>query len=341
MGIAGTNDYTLLIQGPILSVGRTGKTFYTPLSKDSFVNYDCHPNLIKLVSDFGNRFCKIYIITWDNELIDTSVFLNFKNCEVVQLKNPTPNIIIDNQQFPTDFNNKYKQFYALTKGAALTESKKGEYIVKTRTDQYLDLDLLLKEHKEYLLEDKRNRNKIFVPYVFRENYLVSDFYFVAEKEIFIKFTSSMLWGDYLEFNSSVHLDMSLKYAFLHFRDQLMIPDRTFFLNSFRKNINRDKVILQNFLTANVYSAFSESIVDSIIWRGQSLVFPSKSKDSYVFHRNFNSLLMNENKYSKSGLADLLFINFPSFFAVKFPKLRKTFIYELILSTFKLIKKILK
>jgi hypothetical protein len=335
-------NYSLLIQGPILSKGRTGKTFFNnELNKNSIVDYYCEDNIFKLISEFGYLFSKIRIITWDNEQINESRFSNFGNCSVLKLKNITPNLVIDNKKLPTDFNNKYKQFYSLSKGLESIKDDNSEYIIKVRTDQYLDISGLIQEHQKAISNNLNEKNKIFVPYINVSNYLPSDFYFVATKTIFTNFVDAMMWGNYTEFNSSVHIDMSLKYTYIHFREEIKIHPRTFFLNSFNKNPNKDKIILCNFLTTNIYSIFSSNIIDTVIWRGDKMELHPKETKSYAFSNNNINIILDVNNYKKSSFLDYLYINVPSYLIVRYPFIRDTFIHRIISRLFRTIKKIFK
>lgn len=333
-------NYALLIQGPISSPGRTGTTFFNKaLNKDSIVEYNCENNLIKILTDFGHLFKQVYIVTWSNEILNESLFEKFKNCSILKLQNITPNIKIDNKQLPTDFNNKYKQFYAMSKGLELI--KDTEFVIKTRTDQYLNLQALIDEHKSSIETNREHIKRIYIPYINKINYLPSDFYFIATTKTLTEFSNAMLWGNYLEFNSSVHIDMSLKYLFLHHKNKLNVSTKTYFLNSFDKNPNQDKVKMKNYLTRNVYKLFSSSILEQTTWRGDPILLNEEAKSKFIFSKTENSLIIDETQYKKTTFTDFLYINIPSYLVVKYPRIRNTVIEFLIKKVHFFLKKLLK
>jgi hypothetical protein len=338
-----SSNYTLLIQGPILSSGRTGITaFNQPITGEAIVNYNCEKNILKLLSDFGHLFKNISIITWENEEIKEALFEKNKNCTILKLSNNVPVLKIRNQNLPTDFNNKFKQFYALSKGLKQIEgTDESDYVIKLRTDQYVDLQGLISEHQRAIREDELNLQKIFVSFIGKINYSVSDFYFVATKKKLIDFVDSMLWGNYIEFNSSVHLDMSLKYTYLHHRHIIGIPTKTYFINSFDKNPNQDKAQLKKYLTENIYKPFSLDIYLKTVWRGD-LISPTQAlKDSLIFSDKDVDFFLKENKIRKSTIFDFLYINIPSYIFVKFPFVKNTIIGSFIKFGYQLLNKVFK
>ena|ERR1043165_1640648 len=321
-----SSDYNLLIQGPILSPGRTGTTFFNnELSESSIVYYQSEQNILALLNDFSYLFRSIAVITWDNETLDEALIRKFENVQIIKLQNITPSIRIDNRKLPTDFNNKFKQFYALAKGSELFMNNEAAFTIKIRTDQYVPLDKMIREHRNAIETNAHNLTRIFIPYINKKKYLPSDFYFAAKKSIFHEFVTAMLWNNYLEFNSSVHIDMSLKYAYLYHRKKINLPDRIYFLNSFDKNINRDKVILQNYLNENVFALFSFSLLENTTWRGDRISLDEKATESFAFSDKNSVMLLDPGRYKSSGLLDLIYTNIPSLVVVKLPSLRNTWV----------------
>ncbi len=326
-----SSDYTLLIQGPILSMGRTGATSSKDLTRDSIVNYECEDLLVTIIKEFGYLFSKILIITWQDEKIDEARFSVFKDCRIIKLQDIAPRLVVGKRNLPTDFNNKYKQFYALSQGVEFVDT---EYVVKIRTDQYIDLKMLLEEHQSAIKANSADKDKLYIPFIISSNFLVSDFYFVSTKKLFSEYVKAMIWNNYLEFNSSVHIDLSLKYAYVHHRDRLRLPLRTYFLNSFSKNNNQDKVTLRNFLSTTVYKLLSVDIYNTIIWRGDK----TQITPNAIFLNDSHTLLLDKNEFRKSNFRDHIYINVPSFLAVRFPFIRGTFIQKWISKLYKLVKK---
>lgn len=327
-------SYSLLIQGPILSSGRTGVTIFNKdLTADSIVNYDCENQLFSIIEEFQHVFHSIFIVTWENEKITESRFLKFKNCRIIKLPDVAPQLIIGNRNLPTDFNNKYKQFYALSKGIEFVDT---EYVVKIRTDQYIDLKMLVEEHQAALTMNRSDKDKIYIPFINNSNFLVSDFYFVSAKKIFQSFVNSMIWGDYLEFTSIIHIEFSLKYVYLNHRHELPIPLRTYFINSFGKKNNRDKVILMNFLSTTIYRLLSSDVYRTLIWRGDKI---QHIQPDLVFKDNGHLLLLDKTRFRRSNFLDYMYINIPSYLIVRFPFLKGTLIHFWINALYKKVNRL--
>jgi hypothetical protein len=320
-------DYNLIIQGPILSPGRTGKTLNDPLTKEAIVDFRCEQTIIDTIEKYGHHFGKILVVTWQSEEFDESLLSPYPNCEFIKLVDLAPTLVLRKQRLPTDFNNKFKQFYACAEAAQRLQQRDEKFILKIRTDQLVDLDRLLQEHRHAVTNDSSKSNKVFVPYIVNQTFMISDFYILSEKKTFEKFCSSMLWGNYLEFNSSVHLDLSLKYAYVEHREKLNISTRTYFLNSFNKHVNSDKITLRNYLVRYVYEAFSKELIETTIWRGDTIRYDYDDGTVNTYSARFNDLYRKEGVVRKVGLKDLLYINIPSYVVVKLPFLRGTFIHS--------------
>ena len=63
----------LLIQGPLKSVGRSGKTESADLSKikdTDVISYDCRKLISLLVKKYAYLFDQIILSTWDDEIFE-------------------------------------------------------------------------------------------------------------------------------------------------------------------------------------------------------------------------------------------------------------------------------
>src|SRR3989344_3877342 len=130
----------LVIQGALLSVGRTGnKLHQTPeqLKKEGgVIEYDCRENIQKIIDDFGHLFDEIVVSVFDNQLKDGD---GWRGAKIVSAADPGG---IKQEGHYKD-NNKYRQFLSTLNGLKELEKSGVQYAVKTRTDIYLDLEKLV------------------------------------------------------------------------------------------------------------------------------------------------------------------------------------------------------
>lgn len=59
----------LIIQGPLQSFGKSGRTAAQKLNlgDEGLVHYDCLSNIQRIGDEFGDLFCEIILSTWDTE----------------------------------------------------------------------------------------------------------------------------------------------------------------------------------------------------------------------------------------------------------------------------------
>ena len=73
---------SLIIQGPLISIGVSGKT----MGNDrGVVSYDCIDNINTIISNYGDMFHEIIISTWDDGV---HVNYNPKGARVIRIHNP-------------------------------------------------------------------------------------------------------------------------------------------------------------------------------------------------------------------------------------------------------------
>lgn len=281
-------EYSLVIQGPILSIGRTGKTHIgyknKEASKQLIVNYNCIENIQQLLRTYAHLFKEIVIVTWVDELIEESDIAFCENCRLVKIEDITPSF--KSSFHPTGQINLLKQFLSFKKGIEeLSTDHKEHYVVKVRTDQFLDLEALLKAHKESLEEEKAH--KIYVPYF--SNYEIADFYFVGRKNILLDFCNAVMdLPSYPQFNIvgfSVHLIMPLLYWLSKERESYADILNVFFLKAYTDLIKiGDKEIpnsqlLYRFVDKldQYFTALPLEVYTSIIWRGDQMITGGSSR----------------------------------------------------------------
>ncbi|WP_018344824.1 WavE lipopolysaccharide synthesis family protein [Cytophaga aurantiaca] len=290
-----TIKYSLLIQGPILSKGRSGKTYKDKVAEQTIVNYDCLPNIKELLKNYSHLFSEVVLTTWKDEVLAEEE-LSAYPCKIVKLDNPTPEILLSEKvKFPTDINNKYKQFYSCLKGVEAFDASKCDYVVKVRTDQFFNINDLIEEHRTFLKSSGSDvSHKLFVPFINKQKYLVNDFYFIGSYDVLRSVSKSMLAFNYFEFNSSVHLEISLKHSYLNYFKELNVNTRDYFVNTLDVNYSFQGNKIRNFLTAEFYQCFSSNVYGTLYWRGEKIVVEDQYENTLAFNENFNTLFVRED-----------------------------------------------
>ena len=132
--------------GPLVSYGKTGKTmFYTPLqltsTKNSMKSYNCLENVSNILVSSEQIFHETLLVTWEDNNISKS------------LTNSNVLILNDEHKFegkvaamsgPRKWNNVLKQAKTTYEGVLALEKLGCEYVVKTRTDMEINLEMLSK-----------------------------------------------------------------------------------------------------------------------------------------------------------------------------------------------------
>ena len=211
----------LIIQGPIVSIGRSGKSYHTPgpqVKSKHITKYNCKENIIRIIDNYREIFDQIILSTWDDETISCDL----EGVQIIKMsKNKVPKVDDwkGNQNKYIKKNNMYFQFYSLKEACKLIMDDI-THIIKIRTDQYLDL----KKIEDFFKNDYQE-NTLVVPHLFKDNGKTPDFYIGANKKTFIFFVNSMFYKNKkvpLIFHNSVHYQICLKFGYLLFKDEIPI-----------------------------------------------------------------------------------------------------------------------
>ncbi len=321
--------YHLIIQGPILSKGRNGKTNWnTQLTNDSIVDYNCVDNINKIIQNFDHVFESIVIVTWNTEKIEEHELCASKKVKLVKLEDVTPNLMRGKTQLPTSINNKFKQFYSCAKAFEFMHGKPQDYVIKFRTDQYLDLAEFVSWHKKQVLAGYGNR--LFVPYISRDKYNVSDFYFIAPYQKMQEFFEAVIADKFAEFNPNVHIEISLKYAYYQFRKNLRLPRIAYFLNTFYKRPCYESVTMVNFLTTQVYLGINAELQRDLYWRGEKVLWPLEFFSNMATFENWDTLKIQKIPSKRIRIWNFfLYSNIALYMNVVWSLPKKSFLYKIL------------
>lgn len=301
------NKKHLVIQGPTLSIGRTGKN-YVGYDPKTFVHYNCIDNINRLIKDFGHLFDTIVISTWDTEQITLNqISTESQNVKLLKLAETALNDGAD--KLPKGMNI-YKQFFSTLEGVlSIDHISDTDIVFKIRTDQYLDLERVIQEY---------HPERINIPSVDETN-AMSDFYIVSSakrmKELCLSILNfrevSALSGLFLDVHRLMFLGLFYQSKGIEIASSLDY----YFLRSFSKWIkfSNGKIIsnckqghdVETFIGEN-YHVLPVDILKQLEWRGETFVpLESKTLHSSVTTRStasiniFNRYIYtNPSKYPK-------------------------------------------
>jgi hypothetical protein len=198
------NSYSsmLIIQGPIESVGRTGKSLHNPnggIGLDSIVRFDSSATINEYISNYSTLFDLIVVSTWDSE--DTSRLISSKNLHIIKSQDNLRSLHPNSAHSGYSGNNKYRQFYSMKAGLEYGETKGIQFAIKVRSDNSVNAACLLDSVFQ-------NPDHIWFPKIGdRKNYL-EDFYIGGSVRNLMTMCDSML--NQRALHRSVHYDLFYK-----------------------------------------------------------------------------------------------------------------------------------
>lgn len=258
----------LLIQGPILSVGRGGNTnkLSKSVAEKDILKFSCVDNINILLKNFGYLFSTVVLSTWKSE--DTSGLVADDKFLITKLDEPAVNTNSKKKLLP---NNKIKQFIGIKGGIDFIESHNPDidFLVRVRTDQYIDLAALVNWLKQ---NEQKLKGKIAIPH-FRLNTEASviapyipDFYFVSHPADLRNLCVSMIELGNKEFAYSVHYDVFLKYLYKSdFLKQYHNPE---FIFSYSNYYSKEFFLITQSFLENAFLSLPKFIYEGIEWRGE-------------------------------------------------------------------------
>ena len=248
----------IVIQGPLMSVGRTSKNLsWRELTDSHIVNFDC----VSTISEYFKKYSHNYNIvcsTWENEEISLKKNLISK----VGLENVLFNIDktrplkkVNNGILPQ--NNKHRQILSTLQGLKYLKSKGCEKFIKVRTDQVINIELIAKQIM--LL------NNFFFPLKNKNDLAhTEDIYFAGNTDVSIKMFENYL--NTKEMHSNVHYDYTFSFA------SFLMNKNFYFSKFYHKKNNFLKIFYKEqleLLWKNHFSPLDEEVFKNYRWRGNS------------------------------------------------------------------------
>ena len=254
----------LVIQGPILSKGKSGKHFGDPdlPVEDSF--FDCSELINDIVKESKESFDLIVISTWDSE--DTSKIIELDKIRIIKSKQPIYRISKKSEP------NTFKQFYSILRGLDVAYNEECKFVVKIRTDTWVEatkvLDLI-----------KTDPTKIWVV-PFKSPNCITDFFFGGNITNMQIFTDTILKPNFfyrtVYKSASIHYSLFYQYAYR----QESVLKRLFFWNYYYSYfLSLSKVRTIKSAWENFYSQIPQEIYNSMKWRGFGIPIKSQHTET--------------------------------------------------------------
>lgn len=305
----------LIIQGPIISGGLTGKTQgngRTRVNASQLVNFNCQDTININIRCATNLFDSVVVATWEHE----KIVMEDKSVTVLFLKDPTPQPPISRRPIPgfTDFNklNNVRQFFSVWSGANYLNGLGIEYVVKIRSDQLINVKMLFQEFNFFISKVKK---PFFVPFLYNTNrWMIPDFFIGGSTDDILQISTEMM-NLKKQFHPNVHRDLFFK-AVLHYGTCLnlsLFPNA--FIDEDKENIIMEQFVEHAFNT--IWHPGSEELYSSIVWRGESIkkdfsdkLFAGKKHFKYRPKSVINAKTsINWNQYLKYSIGNKSIIKF--------------------------------
>jgi hypothetical protein len=269
----------LIIQGPIISIGRTGKTAsitFSQVKKEHIVKFNCIDNIVKIFNTYQSVFDHIVCVSWEGQ--DPSLIEKLKDlipdgCLLI-IKDTTKKINPKGKVIPG--NNKYRQFLSIYEGSKVLSELGCSYIAKIRSDQYFDLELLMND-AVYKLENEK-RSVVLVPWANIKNsfsvFEIPDHYFVARAGEMLAFSKEYL--DLPEITAHIHTDIFYKWRLRSYCNISLVKSYIYFFGRFGNNTLMS-LFINNKVSKGFFIPLDGKILKNFFWRGERLII-----DDYFF-----------------------------------------------------------
>lgn len=246
----------LIIQGPVISVGRSGRTHIrkdAEVTDADIVRHDCRADIRRLAAEAAPHFTGgVVVSTWAGDAaVDAP-------CPVIRSEEssvPVPRRGDDLHPLLRG-NNKLKQFHLIARG--LDALGDADAVLKVRTDQFLDIGRAAAELAARVAADPQRIYTV----QFHTSYFFNDYYFGGATEVFADLVRSYL-DDYQEMHESIHVDVPLRASLCSRHLRTLVPPTE----------ADNPMLVEGLLKAfhyNYLGSFSGDLMASVVWRGAPL-----------------------------------------------------------------------
>lgn len=269
----------LVIQGPLLSVGKTGK------EDGVTVKYDCRPNVDRII-DYNERFgifSNIVLCVWEDD-----IYADYDNQGVrkIRLPNNFKNATYRRSNGSVTINNKERQFYSSLQGCEellKLGAKSTDLVLKLRTDQIFEF-CILNDFVGSL--DEKHLNKIFVPFLSHKTKAgmpapkvhMSDYYILGKLRVLRNFFNVQLEEN--EMTESIHRDAFFRYAWSCFGEDLGVDFKYYFTKIGKIFEQHAEVVEKTY--RELFYPLPKQCYDTLEWRGEATINNGRT-DKHIYH----------------------------------------------------------
>tara|TARA_B100000161_G_scaffold260320_1_gene227186 strand:- start:59 stop:1033 length:975 start_codon:yes stop_codon:yes gene_type:complete len=297
----------LLIQGPLLSIGRSGKSESLDrrgINSKNIISYDTRKSLDIILKKYSHLFDQIVISTWNDETYEYKK----EKVEVYKFnKSKVPKLprLKSISNFHLSQNNMLNQYYGSFLGIKKFRSDI-KFIIKTRTDLIVNLQKIY-DFMKFNYED----NTILIPKINNKGAYLEDYYFAGSKKIIKSFFESVTQKDndgVRVYSESAHKNPLLKFAYFKARTKFPFKEKYF------KKYGHGSLEQYFILSYIFYSYFRPLPIDiakNVVWRGSK--FDPKSNwalnysDKFIFNfdEHYESKLWSTTKRIQPRIKNII------------------------------------
>lgn len=279
----------LVIQGPLASTGNSGNGTFV---KD----FNCIDNINRIIADTHTLVDSFVLSTWHD---DSGLFKALPpELKLVELDDPG----MDKSYLSGMSNNEFRQAYGCLQGIRFAiDDTSPDYIIRVRTDQYVDIQgmlahMLLIDANSKIYGSVGQEGYLYFPNMLSWSpYSVGDFYIGGHAHDVLRFFEAQVNLSRHSFTyagSWIHSDLILRHAYHNLRGYLELPDSFYFPNII-PSLRLDSAnppwhlcyhpsvltLLAQILTRSI-CIFPRNIASSMEWRGNLNKLSSHSSGEF-------------------------------------------------------------
>ena len=280
-----TSRRHLIIQGPLISEGHSGRTRGTTFET---VTFDCRPQIRRIAKAYAEYFDRIVLVTWDDapDFPDPPENLQIVRCSPQGL----PSLQRQRTRIrPQGADNLFRIYYSTLAGLEALDIDERDPVVRIRTDQEPDLAVLARA------ADRIPPGRIGIPcFQNRDSYPLLDFYFAAMARDLRWFVGAVLADGCRVHFAWAHLEPIFKTAHA-LAETDGIDSRACFVRPLAgkepvgpKWLNRRQREIARYMYRTRFQPLPFDAFASIRWRGDPLNdrFVEHHRRTFVFAENF-------------------------------------------------------
>jgi len=284
-----TSRIGLIIQGPMLSSGVKGpllreKNFIKEKNDNNYVEFNCLENVIKLAQSGQKYFDYIVLSTWESDFDFTSLENNFFDKVIISNEKYFEKIYLKNNIFNQNYK---KQFHTIKMASNFLKNKDLDFIVKIRTDLFVNVQQLYQEclfalNKKTILINNgiRDKNRFLE---------LDDFIFGSESDFFLDWMGNLMNIEFKNWGGAHHRLM-MSYLWTKYKNSFKFREILFFHKDI---VNNSKSISKKAIKE--WSKFH--ILDEEFWKDSQLRGEDLDTRYYDFEPEMPLLQKHKIKYN--------------------------------------------